>query len=695
MAFNTENVTPYERSSQIFERRRSLFPQNYVDSDDESDLGCISALSNSSFDEDEDVPNKTSSNFEDYDIIGIVRKDISLSPRSISDKECPAFAIEESYTNIPHSPLASTSKEASLQTSPSYNLKTPHDTVTMNSKLPRLTHKSVTDSTASKRKLSPYNSPELSSKSLKIDIRNSKVRTTLFPEINLFLPTKKFYSNTDPIIDQSKELKKQSIDCLMEQKDETKKLSIHGSSVYIRRRNTSKRKNVGKINAGVGHKIRKPKQKRNSLLPHSKYTMTEKESNALKYYLENLKELKSSNDKSKLIENKENSSPDVSVLLTSMECSTTQFVDNFTSASQSFTKMPHNSPMMSQISSMTSQNSSNSNHSLNTTSLSYVNQSITHTTSSTSQNYATQLGKNPADTNQVFTSNFGAGQPVTNCLSTNVANINTTDVTISSELSNKRPLSPTAEEPDQSKKFFKFSRAHKGVVTLNKSMKLSVNHGRISLMGRSTLKKSEQQKRLDFEPEDFTVEEPVMSQVVMDNILTTLADQDMDLSTFTESQNRTSFVVPTSNDNASSFAPGSNSVSTSNPANLILSPISQMCDVTSGLALDSPKRVKNLSSLMENVTRSPKKRLLVPPKENSVGKKKMLTLAERKFKKLHKDQMLLDAGQKNFGVTQCTECNFVYHMGDPSDEACHINYHEAVPVLKFAVSMKSFFLFYI
>ncbi|KZC13704.1 N-acetyltransferase ESCO1 [Dufourea novaeangliae] len=48
------------------------------------------------------------------------------------------------------------------------------------------------------------------------------------------------------------------------------------------------------------------------------------------------------------------------------------------------------------------------------------------------------------------------------------------------------------------------------------------------------------------------------------------------------------------------------------------------------------------------------------------------------------NQYQLDAGQKNFGATQCTECGVVYQIGDPIDENAHLNYHNNRKSLKFS-----------
>lgn len=144
-------------------------------------------------------------------------------------------------------------------------------------------------------------------------------------------------------------------------------------------------------------------------------------------------------------------------------------------------------------------------------------------------------------------------------------------------------------------------------------------------------------------------------------------------------------------------------------ANTILSPISQMCNVTSGLALNSPKRGRNLSSLLNNMSRASKilsfttsrsidmeqpkqQQKLFPvfypgakgvPERGEKRERGEVKRNVKKFKALHEDQMLLDAGQKKFGYTICNECNIVYHMGDPGDELEHLNYHNANHILRF------------
>ncbi|XP_052756306.1 N-acetyltransferase eco [Galleria mellonella] len=47
------------------------------------------------------------------------------------------------------------------------------------------------------------------------------------------------------------------------------------------------------------------------------------------------------------------------------------------------------------------------------------------------------------------------------------------------------------------------------------------------------------------------------------------------------------------------------------------------------------------------------------------------------------DQYVIDAGQKRFGATQCTECGVIYQVGDPQDEHDHLVHHNATDVLRF------------
>ncbi|KAF5275087.1 hypothetical protein FQA39_LY07024 [Lamprigera yunnana] len=133
-----------------------------------------------------------------------------------------------------------------------------------------------------------------------------------------------------------------------------------------------------------------------------------------------------------------------------------------------------------------------------------------------------------------------------------------------------------------------------------------------------------------------------------------------------------------------------------NDKSILLSPTSQMCNMTSGLALNSPNRNPQNLLTPHNVLSDFNEVSSAVDMENEklfpifCGKQNVLTNSfkttkpsVRKLKPLPKNQLLLDLGQKRFGATQCTSCEFVYHMGDPNDELLHLNYHNAGAVLRF------------
>lgn len=46
-------------------------------------------------------------------------------------------------------------------------------------------------------------------------------------------------------------------------------------------------------------------------------------------------------------------------------------------------------------------------------------------------------------------------------------------------------------------------------------------------------------------------------------------------------------------------------------------------------------------------------------------------------------QLQIDAGQKNFGLRQCNQCNMEYSVHEPEDELLHLKYHNCVDTLSF------------
>ena len=52
------------------------------------------------------------------------------------------------------------------------------------------------------------------------------------------------------------------------------------------------------------------------------------------------------------------------------------------------------------------------------------------------------------------------------------------------------------------------------------------------------------------------------------------------------------------------------------------------------------------------------------------------------------DQMMIDAGQKEFGAKHCPECGLLYEVGSASDKVSHEHYHNHLLVaLKYTVSI--------
>nr|CAI5835485.1 unnamed protein product [Callosobruchus analis] len=277
------------------------------------------------------------------------------------------------------------------------------------------------------------------------------------------------------------------------------------------------------------------------------------------------------------------------------------------------------------------------------------------------------------------------------------------------EGSKKRPLSPVTE-PDTSRKFFKFSRP-KGVVTMNRNIKVKVENGEMMLVEHqngSSFKNlimmqnnifQIKEEKVDFSVSDLSSEEPSMSAANIDEILAVLDKTEVESDAEDGQQVVLSVHSSTTivSDNGVQLHEQPFARDASCPASLILSPISQMCNVTSGLALSSPKRIKNLAPILEEISNNtehlkrnddetlfpvfyPRKETSSDPSKNT---KTTNSIVKKKFKKISEDQMLLDAGQKRFGVVQCTECLFLYHLGDPSDEIIHTNYHQAVHIFRF------------
>nr|CAH7739840.1 unnamed protein product [Callosobruchus chinensis] len=576
------------RSEFISERRRTLFPSDTADSGEDSDLGPIRPLRTYYADSDSDSDTTISriiDTVEHYDILGVVaNKENFCTPGQSKTHLLPSVETM-SPLFLSSTPGCSTQKVV-RETSPSYKLKTPHDICSTSTKLPKLVRKSLLDSesTQGKRKLSPSGSPESGGKHLKLD---SKVRTALFPETGMSLPTKKFYSNTEDIMET-----------IMKRNSNPMPLPKRLPTVPTKIRHTRKKnkRQYGEINAGA------------AVTPAGNLAITE--------YIKDLTELKKKQQDKMIMENKENNG----FKIESIEAVVPQI-------------------------------------------------------------------KAPRTHDRTLT-------PVAPLI-TPAIHVN------KPEGSKKRPLSP-AIEPSTSKKFFKFSRP-KGVVTMNKNIKVKVENGEMMLVeqnGNNSHSVPEvKTEPVDFNASDFYFEEPSISAANIDEILSALDDTEVK----SDPEDSQQVVLPVHNyttivsDNGVQLHEQPFRRDASCPASIILSPISQMCSVTSGLALSSPKRIKNLVPMLEEVSNNKQRQTVTddetlfpvfyPRKETSsdVTKNTKTTnsIVKKKFKKISEDQMLLDAGQKRFGAVQCAECLFLYHLGDPSDEVIHTNYHKAIHIFRF------------
>ncbi|XP_044744383.1 N-acetyltransferase ESCO2 [Coccinella septempunctata] len=126
----------------------------------------------------------------------------------------------------------------------------------------------------------------------------------------------------------------------------------------------------------------------------------------------------------------------------------------------------------------------------------------------------------------------------------------------------------------------------------------------------------------------------------------------------------------------------------------LLSPTAELSTMTLGLKLGSPKTARNLTTVFQNMADTNSQASLENNKSEYYPlfypqKRKMEKALEkecpikRRKMKVTSDQMLLDAGQKKFGLVECAECNYVYNAGDPKDEHLHDNHHNATNILQF------------
>lgn len=573
----TNYARTYQYSDRISSRRKALFPTL---SDDNSDLGPMSPLSDTNSSPPEHISDKVCGNdgihnFKEYftafrnniNNYVIIDKDTKADDGiETPNHKCVASSSPLTLEINSPSVVADKTDVSSLIESPTSNLKTPHDTSTSTVKIPKLIRKhngdSLHDIETGKHNFSPTDSP---SKAPKLDnsfCKMSKVRTALFPEISL--PARNFYPKLN---DKIVEKPSKQFNC------NEKKSKLRAAPMYLCSRKST-RNRFGQINAGVRHKIRKPKQKNPVKITLKKAAMNVVESAHLIDYIKEMNNL--TQVKPKMI--------------------------------------------------MTINNDKASNKSV-----------------------------------EVAGGNKGSST-------------------------------------DMNKKFFKSNSK----IAIDTSDFVNDIEPDLIVPCIDTIFDT-----LDTEDEDLTL--PKYSS----NNLNSSESNQIVLKTskrISDSDNSILFHYPHDQSKLKTYKERKRKLEDkeNDSAEVLLSPTSQMCDMTSGLAINSPKRAKlnitriidkpretnvNIFNKLSSTSEMEKQKLFPifypahnpPTKESS--KMNAKPVGAKKWKHLPEGQMLLDAGQKKFGFTHCLECDIIYHIGDPNEERMHENYHNAKHILSFKVNV--------
>lgn len=571
-------------------RRKSLFPCEKIDSDD-SDVGHMSPLnspiasSSDCEDTESNLDQLLRNKLEDYIIYDdkYVDANCSVFQAKSTPKMCRVPCASETMSPLLLSPLQSlisspilfsrntdgiVPMSTTLDLSPSEKMKTPHDTSIVLNKAPKLIRKSCIDTSQNSEHdlneaLSDSITDSTLNKSTRLDssLNKSKVRTALFPEndiSSISLSVKSFYPK-DNKYERS----------ICETVVVNKKPKVKQAPTFI----CNRKRTAGVINAGVRHKIRKPRSKKPSDDKLMKAAMEIIKNSPLNEYF-----------------NKEN---------------------RLTATSKKITEQ------------------------VNKCAQDFNERKIRPLKESTKANRLND---------QMEQEKF---------------------VMLEEKSPRKRPLD---SDVDVHKKFFKSTNT-RGVITVNKSIKIGVDNGQFELLNGPKTKR----RKLDVISTDFDDDTAALENITNDTVCAIL-------NTIDESLMLT------------------NSETEAEKANVLLSPTSQMCDMASGLAINSPKRAKvNINEILSpnpNTTPTVQNQTQLFPvfnnnaknekrKSSSQSKKSETIPRSKRYRALSPTQMLLDAGQKRFGVTQCGECQFVYHMGDPGEELMHNNHHSAGNVLRF------------
>ncbi|XP_046739461.1 uncharacterized protein LOC124407398 [Diprion similis] len=259
-------------------------------------------------------------------------------------------------------------------------------------------------------------------------------------------------------------------------------------------------------------------------------------------------------------------------------------------------------------------------------------------------------------------------------------------------------------EIDTGKKFFKtnrtVSRNSLATVTVNDSIKLQVTHGKVKLQPHRFMKRQNPHKKarisdLSLDANDLTVDDPnfgvPIDKTSVDNILKVLEDDWAD--------DEYDTMEPLISTQKYAISPLKSSIM---PNGMTMSPASELTSMTSVMnikdACGPTSKLDKVSSNLDN-SHQTKGTKLYPLFNKDFARTKSLIETSKNVgrgtkrpagwqlsaKNAAKDdrQYQLDAGQKQFGATQCPECGVVYQIGDPSDEISHQNYHDSIKILKF------------
>ncbi|XP_060524704.1 N-acetyltransferase ESCO2 [Cylas formicarius] len=637
-------ISKHDYSPLILERRRSLFPTNNCDIDFE--LGHIQPLSSDSVSnsEDEERPH-----ISDYDILGVMNKEGLKTPTT---KE-----VSQEMSPLHLSQFTQAEGGTPKKFSPSQNLKTPHDS-SSRTNWPKLQRSLLEQCKSSKRNISQLDSP-VGEYFYRQEPRCEKVRTALFcSEPDMSLSTKTFYPKFEEnVVDKLDTNRKQR--------------TLKTVEVVTTKSSNQYKKRIGEINNGVRHKIRKPKQKKLNMANYTRATKKLLISGAADVKGYKTIQPTSNSSNKKLAVSRVDDCENLSVYLKELKN-----IENKTSL------IEHAKPAQE-----VDGNKENISVEIKKRPLSPVEQ-----LENTNRKFFKSAKKKRIS--------VGNKEPNVDLIKTTSQSVNktnhTTEIVNDFDLGNESEVVPKLDinnilsilSQQGPKEMEKLDNVD-GIFTENADNFNNVQACNIS------------DKNV---PESIEYSHPNLGRTGLEQ-LTKDKNEASQLSKEFPSQKQPNTVTFTAH---SSILASENSIHLHNHlADSLLSPISQMCDVTSGLALDSPKRGRNLTTILNGMSNARTDLFESSSMEQKVEQKKLYPIfyekpnhnssismnnkkikinekPARKFKELPESQMLLDAGQKRFGYTLCSECNLVYHMGDPGEEIEHLNYHNSSQILRFA-----------